>query len=202
MKIKIVSYVSILVFLVSCYPKGPDYYEDLDLVYTNHDEGFDFASKGTYSIPNKIVKLTGDLVDGEGPEFVDEPGASQMLNEMKKNMSEMGWEEVEDPINADVVLFPAAWTNTTVYYWYDYWCWYYPYYCGGWGWGYPMVSTVTAGTLVMTIVPSGSGIGGGSEPKTVWTGMVNGLLSGAYDTSRATNGIDQAFDQSPYLNTK
>ena len=199
MKIKIVSYVSILIFLVSCYPKGPDYYEDLDVVYTDYDQGYDFASKGTYSIPDKIVKMTGEFVDGGLPEFVDEPGATQMLNEMKKNMQELGWEEVAEPANADVILFPAAWTNTTVYYWYDYWCWYYPYYCGGWGWGYPSVTTVTAGTLVMTIVPTGDG--GDTKPMPVWTGMVNGLLSGAYDTSRATDGIDQAFDQSPYLKT-
>ncbi len=201
MKIKIVSYVSILILLCSCYPKGPDNYEDLDVVYTDYNQGFDFASKGTYSIPDKIVKLTGDLIDGQLPEFVDEPGATQMLNEMERNMSDMGWIKVDDPGDADVVLFPAAWTNTTVYYWYDYWCWYYPYYCGGWGWGYPSVSTVTAGTLVMTIVPAGNG-GGDSNPMPIWTGMVNGLLSGANDISRATNGIDQAFDQSPYLNTK
>lgn len=35
----------------------------------------------------------------------------------------------------------------------------------------------------------------------VWTGAINGLLSGAYDVTRVTKGIDQAFKQSPYLKT-
>jgi hypothetical protein len=30
-------YFSIILLLGSCYPQGPEYYEDLDLVYTNYD---------------------------------------------------------------------------------------------------------------------------------------------------------------------
>ena len=37
------------------------------------------------------------------------------------------------------------------------------------------------------------------EPTRVWTGAINGLLSGAQSGSRINNGIDQAFTQSPYL---
>jgi len=103
-----------------------------------------------------------------------------------------------DPVNADLVLFPAAWTNTTIYYWYDYWCWYYPYYCGwGWGWGYPSVSSYTTGTLLMTLVADGDDY---VEPFRVWSAAANGLLSGAYNTDRVLKTIDQAFEQSPYLN--
>ena len=38
-------------------------------------------------------------------------------------------------------------------------------------------------------------------PTNVWTSVMNGLLSGAYNTTRVNNGIDQAFKQSPYLKT-
>ena len=135
MKRKIVLYLGIIIILASCYPQGPEYYEDLDIVYTNYDDQFVFADKGTYSIPDKIVKITGDLVDGMDPEFVKEPFNTQMLQQIENNMAAYGWTKVEDPTNADLVLFPAVWTNTTVFYWYDYWCWYNPYYCG-WGWIY------------------------------------------------------------------
>ncbi len=64
MKKKLVFYLGIVLIMVSCYPQGPEYYEDLDVVYTNHDDQFDFASKGTYAMPSKIVKVTGDLADG------------------------------------------------------------------------------------------------------------------------------------------
>lgn len=197
MKKKFVLYLSLILALGACYPGGIDYYEDTDVVYTNYEEEFDFASKGTYAIPDKIVKVQGDLAEGEEPEFVKEPYNTQMLSQMKTNMSALGWTETEDPAVADVALLPAVWTNTTIYYWYDYWCWYYPYYCG-WGWGYPSVSSYTTGTLLMTMVVDGDEY---VDPFRVWTGALNGLLSGAYNTSRVTKAIDQAFEQSPYLKT-
>jgi hypothetical protein len=198
MKKNVLFIISLTFLLVSCYPGGADYYEDLDLVYTNYDENFDFASKGTYALPDKIVKITGNMVEGEDPEFVDEPYNTQMLNRIQNNMTNLGWTKTDDPGAADVALLAAVWTNTTIYYWYDYWCWYYYYYCG-WGWGYPTVTTYTTGTFVMTMVVAGDEY---VDPSTVWTSALNGLVSGAYDASRVTKGIDQAFTQSPYLNTK
>jgi len=196
-KILAMAFIAGLLFFGGCYPDGAEYYEDTDIVYTDYDDQFDFSSKGTYSIPDKIVKITGNLNEGELPEFIKEPYNSQILNNIEKNMTSMGYTKVEDPANADMVLFPAVWTNTTIYYWYDYWCWYYPYYCG-WGWGYPSVTAYTTGTLVMSLVADGDEY---VEPAKVWTGAANGLLSGAYDVTRVNNAIDQAFKQSPYLKT-
>ncbi len=190
MKKKILLYLSLILALGACYPGGVEYYEDTDVIYTNYEADFDFASGGTYAIPDKIVKIEGDLAEGEDPEYVKEPYNTQMLTRMKDNMSALGWTEVEDAADADLVLFPAAWTNTTVYYWYDYWCWYNPYYCG-WGWGYPSVSSYTTGTLVMNLVADGDDY---IDPSDVWTAAINGLLSGSYNTNRVNKAIDQAFE--------
>jgi hypothetical protein len=115
-------------------------------------------------------------------------------------MTKMGYSKTTDPANADLVLFPAVWFNTTVYYYYDYRCWYYSYYCG-WGWGfyYPSVSSYTTGTLLMTLVTDEASY---VEATNVWTAAANGLMSGYDDVTRINNAIDQAFKQSPYLNTK
>ena len=195
MKKKFIFYLSIVVLLGSCYPGGIEYYEDTDVVYTDYDDSYDFQSKGVYSIPDKIVEITGELIEGEEPEYVQEPYNTQMLTQMKANMTALGWTTTEDPADADLVLFPAVWTNTTVYYYYNYWCWYYPYYCG-WGWGYPSASSYTTGTLLMTLVSDGEDH---VTPARYWTGAINGLLSGAFNTSRVNKSIDQAFEQSPYL---
>lgn len=195
MKRKIFYFAVVALLMAGCYPEGPEYYEELDIVYTNYDDEFDFTANSTYSMPDKIVKITGDLADGELPQFVKEPYNTQMLQRIQSNMTTLGYSKTDDPANADLVLFPAVWTNTTIYYWQDYWCWYYPYYCG-WGWGYPTVSTYTTGTLVMTLIADG-----GVEPFTAWTAAVNGLLSGNNDVSRANDAIDQAFTQSAYLKT-
>jgi hypothetical protein len=198
MKKNVFYLLGIILLMVSCYPDDTMYYEDTDLVYTNYTETFDFASKGTYAMPDKIVKVTGNLTEGQAPEYVQEPYNTQILNEIESNMTALGWTKVEDPANADLTLFPAVWTNTTVVYWYDYWCWYYYYYCG-WGWYYPSYSTYTTGTMIMGLIAAGEEY---VEPANVWTGAINGLLSGTYDISRVKNGIDQAFKQSPYLDTK
>ena len=50
----------------------------------------------------------------------------------------------------------------------------------------------------MTLVADGEDY---IEPSRVWTAAANGLLSGAYNTTRVNNAIDQAFEQSPYLRT-
>jgi hypothetical protein len=189
-------------FFGGCYPDGAEYYEDTDVVYTNYDDKYDFKSKGTYSMPNQIVKITGNKADGEEPEFVKEPYNSQILAKIEGNMTQLGYTKAAYDPNADapttdLVLFPAVWTNTTVYYYYDYWCWYYPYYCG-WGWGYPSYSSYTTGTLLMAMIADGDDY---VQPTRVWTAAVNGLLSGAYNVTRVNNAIDQAFEQSPYLKT-
>ncbi len=198
MKKNVILLLFAFILMVSCYPDKPVYYSDLDLVYTNYEEDFDFMSKGTYSLPDKIVKVTGDLTEGEEPEYVQEPYNSQILQTIKDNMAAKGWTKVDDPESADLNLLPAAWTNTTVYYWYNYWCWYYPYYCG-WGYYYQGVSSYTTGTLVMALVASGEDY---IDPHGVWFSACNGVLSGAYDTKRVNDAINQAFEQSPYLSIK
>ncbi len=156
---------------------------------------------GTYNVSETLlVTASGVVIRGEG-----QGSGGTVINFTATVQDDLfdfsgsdGWTKVEDPANADLVLFPAAWTNTTIYYWYDYWCWYYPYYCGwGWGWGYPSVSSYTTGTLLMTLVADGDDY---VEPFRVWSSAANGLLSGAYNTDRVLKTIDQAFEQSPYLN--
>jgi len=198
MKKNVLYLIGILFLMVSCYPGEVETYEETDLVFTNYTESFDFSSKGTYSMPDKIVKITGNLAEGQEPEYVNPTYATVILGNIVNNMTALGWTKVDDPGEADLTLFPAVWTNTTVVYWYDYWCWYYYYYCG-YGWYYPSYSTYTTGTMVMTLVAAGEEY---VEPSSVWTAAINGLMSGTYDVTRVTNALDQAFKQSPYLNTK
>ena len=198
MKKNVILLLFAFILMVSCYPDKPLYYSDLDLVYTNYEKDFDFMSKSTYSIPDKIVNITGDLTEGEDPEFVKEPYNTQILERIESNMSSMGWTKVADPDAADLNLLPAAWTNTTVTYWYNYWCWYYPYYCG-WGYPYQGASSYTTGTLVMALMVAGDDY---IDPQGVWIGAANGVLSGSYSTTRVNDAIDQAFEQSPYLSIK
>lgn len=188
-----------------CTFQGPDYTEELDMVITSYDDQFDFKSKGTYSLPDKIVKVTGDPL--APPEYIKDIYGLPMLAQIDANMAALGWTKV-DVANVpppDIQLLPAAWTTTTIVggYYGGYYCWYYPYYCGG-GWYYPYYpsySSYTTGSMVMTMVDPNTESTDGRLP-VVWTGVMNGLLSGSYDIDRLKNGIDQSFRQSPYLDTK
>ncbi len=202
MKQKMYAYALILSMglLWGCYPQGAEYVDELDIVYSAYDQDHDFQSQGTYSLPDQIVKITGK--DDEQPEFIKDVYAQPMLAQIRENMEKYGWEEVPVEENPDIQLLPAAWSTTTIYSYYgDYWCWYYPYYCGGgWYYPYPSYSSYTTGTFVMTMV-SPNDESTDESKKVVWTSAINGLLQGTYDVSRITKAIDQSFAQSTYLKT-
>lgn len=209
MKNKLSFYILALgAMLAGCYPDNVDYYEELDVAISHYKDDYDFQAQSTYAMPDQIVKITGNKLEGDDVEFVPDVVANALLGMIEDNMSSLGWQRVDIDEDPDMLLAPAAWETTTVSWWYDYWGWWWGgYYPPGWGgccWGgwYPpvYVSSYSTGTLVMTLidpdVQSASG-----RPISQWTGAISGLMSGAYNADRARRAIDQTFAQSPYLKT-
>jgi hypothetical protein len=201
--IKSFLFLGLIGLLSGCYYQGPEYYDELDIVYTNYDNTFDFKSNKKYSMPNKIVKVTANTAQGSKPEYVSSSSASLIFSTIRTNMTAYGYTEVADSSLADLILFPAALEVTNTAYYYDYygyyWGYYYPYY----GWYYPYGTSTTTyqtGTLLLDLVstkdPSPTGKG-----RAVWVGAVNGLLEGTTSNvnSRITKAVNQAFKQSEYL---
>jgi Domain of unknown function (DUF4136) len=190
------------VFLLGCYPAGPEYVEDLDVVYSTYNETYDFKAKNTYAMPDKIV-VDVKIDNGDTTYvYMKDKFATSILNAIETNMTSLGWTRVNISATPDVLVTPAAWTSTTYFYsyWYDWWYGY-----GGWyGWYYPpyySVSSYTTGTMAIVIAdPNEETPTGRTETK--WLAAINGLYSGAYDVNRINTYINQAFAQSPYLNTK
>ena len=106
--------------LWGCYPDGPEYYSDFDLVYTNYDKNFNFSGHKNYFIPGKIVKITGNVSAGTAPEFVNSTYAVPILERIKSNMSALGYNLVTDSTQADFLLFASAIEVTNIGYYYDY----------------------------------------------------------------------------------
>lgn len=201
-KISFAFFTAALLFLWGCYPGGPDYAEEMDIVLTKHNAEYDFVSKGTYAMPDKIVKITGDIAEGENPTFLPDVTAQKILARIDDNMKAYGWTKVAVSANPDLLLTPAAWETTTVYYWYDYWYWWYGGYYPYWGYGYPPVyySSYTTGTVLMTLMDPDELTGEGI-PVRQWQGAINGILTSAYNATRVNEAIDKAFSISPYLKT-
>jgi Domain of unknown function (DUF4136) len=199
--LKVLSLTAIVFLLTQCYPEGPEYIDELDLVYSNYDPATDFTAKQTYAIPDKIMKIDDDLISGGDPNFVKDTYAKPMLDKIKQNMSDYGWTLVSKDANPDVLLAPVAYELTTTYYYGGgYWDWWY----GGWyGWyyPYPVTTSYTTGSLVVTMLDPNN-LSPDEKMRAVWSFVVNGLLEGtsAEFTARFTKGINQAYIQSPYLN--
>jgi hypothetical protein len=202
--------ISFIVFTISvillwgCYPQGPDYIEELDVVLTNHKDDYDFSSKSTYAMPDSIVRITGNMLEDEEPEFIPDETAQSILARIASNMDALGYTRVDLGDDPDLLMVVASWEVTTVYYYYDYWYWWYGGYYPGWGWGgyYPpvYVDSYSTGTLFMSLIDKEI-VGGNGNPISQWSGACNGILTGYYDANRVGNLINKAFDQSPYLKT-
>jgi hypothetical protein len=197
--------------LLGCYPQGPEYVEDLDLVYTNHNDEFDFAGKGTYSRPDDIIKITGDPDLDEDPEYIPDAVATTILAQFDENMEALGWTKVDPAVEIpDIAMLPASLETTTITYWYDYWYgwWggYYPGYPGGGYYpgypSYPVVTSYSTGTLLFLITDGDpDAVAGNGSHLIHWSFAANGVLTGSYNINRVTKAIDQGFKQSPYLKT-
>ncbi|MCM5661425.1 DUF4136 domain-containing protein [Galbibacter mesophilus] len=202
--------LSIGLLMYSCAEDGPDYVDELDVVYTNYNDDFDFGTTTTYSLPDNVIKVddeTFPLDDGDEPDFIDDEYGDVILSSIASNMDERGWQRVDKDSNPDVIILPAAMSTLNLYYYYDwgYWGWWYPGYFPGWGWWYPgyyppFITGYRSGTVVLQMTHP-DGIGLDDNIPVIWTASINGLFEGSTTSiqERIRNTVDQAFTQSPYL---
>jgi hypothetical protein len=200
--------------LLSCYPGGPEYVEDMDLVATKYDSTFDFSKVNTYIMPDTVMPV----FDPDHPEDADPINKQKqklILDEMVKQLTQLGWERKFDTIDGypDMYITLTAFTNTTVNYYYDYWYYwwgYYPYWPPYWGgggyypyypWGGAYVYTYTTGTVLTQMMDPNNTADIEERIPVVWIGAINGLAEGTdqYINERIERGISQMFKQSPYL---
>jgi hypothetical protein len=205
MKTKLFAVLPFVALLWACYPNGPEYVEDADVVLTTFDETYNFNAKSSYAMPDKIV-VDVDIDEGDTIyEYMADAFASPILQTIETNMENLGWTRVAVDDNPDLLLTPAGISSTTYFYtyWYDWW--YGGYWGYGWGWYYPpyyTISSYTTGTMLMVMSdPNQASESPINRSPTVWISAANGLLTGYYDIERVTNAIDVSFKQSPYLKT-
>lgn len=205
------TFVVLLVF-GSCHPDGPENIEDMDIVYTDYDPDFNFSEQNTFAIPDSIVLIDNQsylaYAEDSIPETVDPVYGDPILNQIRENMLDLGWTEVDRTENPDVVVLVTASRTTNLFYNYDwrYWDWYYPGAYTGFGWYYPgyspgYVSSYRTGSLMIQMA-NVANIGVNNNVPVVWLSVINGVLEGSTENigNRLRQTIDQAFAQSPYLN--
>jgi hypothetical protein len=202
---------ALLFALVSCYPGQPEDISQLDTVVTLYDDTVDFTSFSTYAMPDSVNHFCPDST-GQSCIDVSRQFDQLMLQTVATNMQALGYtrEFNPSPGNEPDVLITVAvtasknWIVSGGYPWYPWWGWYPCCWGPGWNPWYPpywTASSYEVGTILITMVDVD---GAASENIPVsWTGILNGLLGtqASATQSRIVDGINQAFDQSPYLNT-
>jgi len=197
----------LLIFTVmGCYPDQPEYVEEYDVAYSNYDSDFNFSTTYTYSLPDRVIRIDDAIFDNGEPEYLDDIFADAILNNVRSNLNTLGWTEVDEDSDPDIVVLPSAFDETFLYtYNPGYWGWYYPGYYPGWGWFYPYtpsyVGGYTTGTVLLQMtVPSQ--ITDDDEVPVVWVAAFNGLLQGSdsYISGRIDSNLDQVFTHPPFNN--
>ncbi len=202
-KVTILSLTVAILALPGCYPGEVVTNEETDLVLTHHEEEPDFSAYATYAMPDTLMVASPD--DDFTPTY-----EAEIIAAIERNMSELGYTRVTNPSTqtADLILIPemiianhyAAGTCWSCWGWG--WNPWYP----GWGGGYyppyppSYVVSYQSGTILMTLIKVDNNLADGEFPDAVWTGAINGLLRNSITLERIEYLIDQAFDQSPYLN--
>ena len=190
--------------MASCYPEKDRSVADLDLVGTRFADDVDFRNYKTYQLYDSVVVIY-DTTE-EKPDYPLEE-ATLILNTMKTNLTNYGWVEVQAGDTPDVYIEASTWNSKIVgaiyYPGWGYPGWGYP----GWGypgWGYPGWGTsyysYTTGTVMMHMMDVKTYPFDDSAPEIMWTGGLNGILTGSSTSSRLEFSINQAFKQSAYLN--
>ncbi|HZN98648.1 MAG TPA: DUF4136 domain-containing protein [Gemmatimonadales bacterium] len=195
----------------ACHPDEPTSVAELDVVATAHDDTVNFASIGTYVMPDSVVEIVPPESVATALPF-NHAYDQLILDGVATKLAELGYTRLPSfagaPPDVVVLIKGVAVQNTDVYVsypWWGYWGWYgWPCCYGpGWGAGYPVVSVsqYDVGTIAIDMWDLRRADPVAMQIPAIWTAALRGLLEGsAVDAPfRIDQAIDRAFAQSPYL---
>ncbi len=209
--------------LSACYPADNDItYEDMDIALTVYDK--DYYSPGEYNyyqdfqtfiVPDTVVHIIEEGVDDEISRAYDK----YIIDQVRSNLVKLGYAEETDPDTnpAEIAITVSVTTSEHIVYdWYPYWAWFwvsvkkgeaaytastednypwYPYYGNGTSYSY------TSGTIILEMADVAKIDASTEKIPLIWAGVISGAVGGPEESirNRISAGIDQCFNQSPYL---
>lgn len=214
---KILAMVLLVTMLYACYPDETVTYSDLDIVVTAHDTDFNFTQVKTYYLYDSVVHLK-DTLNPENNVDLSRQFDQNILDMVRQNMTNYGYVlETEPESNSPDLIFTVKAMGTRNYFAYSYYPWYY--WDWGWGWYYKSadywypyyppywggtyVTSYEVGTLIFGLHDVRNATPTTDSIPVIWNADINGLLGSTAATleKRLEYGINQSFEQSPYLKT-
>ena len=197
----------VLLMLAGCYPKGPEYYSDLDLTVTDYDAEYGFENQKYYWMADTVEYIT-NIKDSE----LDDGDVQKLLDEIQLNFSKRDYKKIigDSPESLDsaefiITVSVIASENKGIG-----WAPGYPCYWGCWGgyyppyWGvYYSYSYTTGSVITNWWDPQENPVPSSTEDLQPihWVATFNGLLSTSEQNNkdRIAFSVNQAFTQSPYI---
>ncbi len=187
------------------------------LVYTAYDDKASFPSLDTYYLPDSILLIGSYTLDEAGQKvskYWTDADALSLVNTVARELDNRGYVRQTDPelkgtADAGIQISYVQEDSYFVGYNDPYWWGYYPYYWtpgywgpwGGWYYPYMVYYGYTTGSLLIEMVNLTDTSAADRKLPVIWNCYITGLLHGrrTIDLKEAADGIEQAFDQSPYL---
>jgi len=193
--------------ILSCYPGSTPTVEEVDVVVTLFNKDAKFGTYKTWSMVDSVFHLTDETED-----LCEDRGFDNLvLKTINDNMLALGYDRLDTALadSADVLLITSVTCSKTVVIGIrpPYWGWYPGWGCcygPGWGPGYPpgyVAGSYSTGTVQIEMYDPDMADPVLEIAPAAWVGALNGLLSSNTQGSatRIERGIDQAYEQSPYL---
>ena len=197
-----------LILLSQCYPKGPEFFSDLDLTATDYDPEYNFGEQKLFWVADTVNYITNQEDDKIDPDV-----ERALINKFVTKLEERNYTRVavDDPDAAEFVLTinvtsirvtGVGWIPGPPCYpgWWGCFPGYYPPYWGGYyAYSYNQGSVISNWYDPQT--PPVPVEGFGDQQPVHWVAAFNGLISSneSNNAARIDAGIDQAFKQSPYV---
>lgn len=173
-------------------------------VYTDYDSQADFNKFQTYFLPDSILEAGSYRAT-----YWKDENAQKLIKEVEAQMNARGYLRITDPAQKDeadlgiqlsyiqetthVVSGGGYWNG-----WWDYGFWG-PWW-GGWYYPYTVSYSYNTNSLIMEMVDlSAQGTENAKLP-VIWYANASGYqYNSRYDLQLMSDAIDQAFEQSPYI---
>jgi len=191
------------VLLFGCEPQ-PDELKLLDdyVISTNFDNTANFVDLETFFVQIDTIGLISNDVRDDTI-IVGTFFARPVIEQVVSNLEDIGYTQVDEDQNPDVVVKIYVVKNLNIFQQYNYYGpgYYNPYYYGYYNYyyGYPSVSTYVYNTGTLVLEFADFKHAGTGQPKIVWTAQMGDVFSALDLIGQTQRAIDQAFDQSNYL---
>jgi hypothetical protein len=183
----------------ACYPDEITDVDEFDTVTTIRNDSTNFNTALRYAIADSVVHFPIEDTT------ISHVGDDALIARIRSNMHAAGYVEVPNSEVAPPDFYVALAISTDQYVvisggcgWWGWYAWW-----GGCGWGwyyptYPYAYSYEIGTLFVMLLDRRRADEDAMRMPMAWIAAVNGVISGD-ELDRALAGIDQAFEQSPYL---